>query len=620
MIVTYPLIVSKTVNPNILPGVCKALEKYVYVNETDGVIEAANQSIKNKKLKDSVFISLKNIDNKMQFRLEQMESDKTIDDYITEDWTLENWYSDDEFLSEAKPKNQTQTVKADSTDYDAAGTKVGSRSVTTVGPKPEEREKRERKTPRIDAYEKSRGEYAAKQKEIVNEPVSIGRMDSDTISTSPTWNTVRDPQGNTAAIGVKVIPFVIDNEQSLVKLLTIDRYRNKLSKNVHVQARKILKFMHRLANATWKRTIGLMFSWTGFVDKDLVKGTISKNWKNDIILQNTAFKNNMFILLNKMDLDDDFVKSASGVKKLFKLGWTSFVIADDINKVVTFCMKDYRGMCSMVNYGFLYADGRATSQVYQDIEDVRKSAGPLFRMKRRKKSMITDSLAQQKLDQYSQDILISESLLNESVVPDLLSKLKKSPKNMASDLKAITSAFKRKDYKKAGMIAKKFNPGNKKTDVNKVIDKALASDKNFKKNYDLAFRVFKNSLPKLDNATLKIGSGLMASLATINKNKNYNFKNDLKKVVMETRAKTKTLEEDNDEFANDLKVAFIFAIAGLFFLGGGITIFLFFLAKAIPIVGGVVWAAWPWVVGTVVMLYLLRFIAAAAEGGRDDGD
>ncbi len=85
-----------------------------------------------------------------------------------------------------------------------------------------------------------------------------------------------------------------------------------------------------------------------------------------------------------MDLEEDFMGSASGVKSLFKLGWTSFVVADDVNKVVHFCMNRYKGMCSMVNYGFLYTDSRSQSQVYQDIEDIRKSSGPLFRMKRKK--------------------------------------------------------------------------------------------------------------------------------------------------------------------------------------------------------------------------------------------
>jgi hypothetical protein len=444
-------------------------------------------------------------------------------------------------------------------------------------------------------------------------------MDQDSINTSPTWNTVTDQQGHTKAIGVKVVPFIIDNEESLVKLMTIDRYRTKLSKNVHTQARKVLRFMHRVANATWKKTVGFLFSWTGFVDKDLVAGTITKNWKNDIILQNTSFKQNMFVLLNKEDLDDDFVKSASGVKKLFGLGWTSFVIADDINKVVTFCMDQYKGMCSMVNYGFLYADARTQGQVFTDIEDVKRSSGPLFRMKRRRKTMITDSLAQQKLDKYSQDVMISESsIINESLMPDLMKKLKDSPKAIASNLKAIQSSFKRKDYKGASRIAEKLNPGKKKIDVSKVIDKAMITSPDFKKNYVLAHRVFKNSLPKLDPTTLKMGSGMLAGIATLNKKKGYNFKNDLKKVVIDTRSKTKTLEEDNDEFANDLRVAFIFSVVGLFIMGTGITVVLYYLMIMLPVVGGAIWAAWPAIAIVACLLYGLRFMAGAAEGGRGD--
>lgn len=611
MIVTYPLIVSKTVNPNILPGVCKALEKYVYVYKIDGVIDAANRSIALQNAKSNTFIALQNIGNRMSLKLENAESDKCIGDYITEDWDLENWYTDDEILSEAKPKSQTQTMVQGPIDP-----VTGNRTTTTTSPIPPSPPS-PHKPKEIDPYKDAQAKERGKQSVQKTEP-KIGRMDSDSISTEPTWNTVTDQQGNTKAIGVKVIPFVIDNEESLVKLMTIDRYRNKLSKNVHVQARKILRFMHRLANATWKRTIGLMFSWTGFVDKDLQAGTVTKNWKNDIILQNTAFKKNMFILLNKMDLEEDFTQSASGVKKLFRLGWTSFIIADDINKVVHFCMDEYKGMCSMVNYGFLYADARSQSQVYADIEDVRKSAGPLFRMKRRKKSMITDNLAKEKLDKYSQDILLSESSLNESVLPDLLKKIKDNPASMVSDLKAITSAFRRKDYKKASMIAKKFNPGNKNVDVNKAIDKAKNVDKEYKKNFDLAFRVFKNSLPQLDDTTLKMGSGLLASMATMNKNKNYNFKNDLKKVVLNTRSKAKTLEEDNDDFANDLKVAFVFALLGLFFMGGGITIILYFLAQAAPVVGGALYAAWPVIVTIGSILLALNIMAKAMEGGKDD--
>ena len=43
----------------------------------------------------------------------------------------------------------------------------------------------------------------------------------------------------------------------------------------------------------------------------------------------------------------------------------------------------------------------------------------------------------------------------------------------------------------------------------------------YKKNYQLAYRVFKNSLPELDDQTLKLGAGLLSGVSTLNKNKNY---------------------------------------------------------------------------------------------------
>jgi hypothetical protein len=126
MIVTYPLIVSKTVNPNILPGICKALEKYIYTHRVDGVIEAANQNIKAQNAKSGMYIALKNIGGKTQFRLENTTLDRTIEDYLTEDWSEENEAED--YVEEKK--SGTQTVVQ--TKYDAAGTKTGSSQ--TVSP------------------------------------------------------------------------------------------------------------------------------------------------------------------------------------------------------------------------------------------------------------------------------------------------------------------------------------------------------------------------------------------------------------------------------------------------------------------------------------------------------
>jgi len=608
MIIVYPLVVSKTVNPNIIPGICKSLEKYVYIHKLDSVLEVVNAEIRRRTKKSNTYLSLKAVGSMFKLKLENIEHGKTIDDYLLESKQdeYEKWFLEDDSLLEAK-KGRPQEV---STQVQGPADSDGNITTRTSSPS--------RKPTKKDAYDsafqKSKGEADFKKTQVVNEPPQIGRMEQTSITSEPTWNTVVDQQGNTHAIGVKVVPFIIQNEQSLVKLMTLDRYRSKLSKDLHKQGRKLLRWMHGLANKAWKKTIGLL-SWTGFVDKSLVKGTLTTNWKNDIILQNTYFKDKLFILLNKMDLDDEnFTTSASGIKRLFTLGWTSFIIADDINKIVSFCMESYKGMCSMINYGFLYADVRSQSQVYQDIEDIKRSAGPLFRMKRRKKSMITDNLAQYKLDQYSQDILISESYLNESVVPDLMKNIKESPKQLASNLKSMVSAVKRNDMKSFSKIVNKINPKNKKMELNKIINKLNNISPDFKKNYTLAERVFKNSLPGLQDDMIKAGSATLASIAVLNKNKKYNFKNDLKKVVTLTRSKLKSQSEDNDDFNRDLRVAYSFAIVLVVCTGIGVIGVIYALATAIPIIGSAIASYWLIIASLIGLVYAGKNLAGGLSG------
>jgi len=616
MIVVWPLIVSKTVNPNIIPGVCKALEKYIYIERMDEVIEAANISIKNANKKSSVYLALKNIGGKMSLRLENLEVGN-IEDYLIENGIVQ-YNNDEDYIDEAKKtEKQTMTTGTTSSNKKGPSPKGYSKKGSTPYIQPEIIEPKE-KDPYKDAYEKQKAQYDFDQT-VKNETPVFGKMDQTAITSEPTWNTVTDQKGNTHAIGVKVVPYIINNEQSLITLMTQDRYRTSLNANLHIQSRKVLRFMHRVANFVWSKSIGKLFGWTGFVDDDLVSGTITTNWKNDVILQNTPFEKNMFIMLNKMDLTDDFVSNAKGVKKLFALGWTSFIIADDINKTATFCLQTYKGMCSMMNYGFLYADSRSQNQVYTDIEDIKRSAGPLFRMKRRKQTMITDSLAQLKLDQYSQEILINESIyLNESIISDMFDNLKNSPQMISSNIKSMVSAVKRKDIKLAYKISKKLNPSNKNLDVNTIVSKTKSMNPGFKTNYDLAYKIFKNSLPGLDEQMLIIGSGAVAGMATINKDKNYNMKNDIKKIIIETRNRTKTLDEDNAEFTSDLKFAFAFALIAILMVGVGIVGFLYTLVTLIPAAGAVVGALWPYACFITSIMLLMKFAAAYESGGKID--
>jgi len=106
-----------------------------------------------------------------------------------------------------------------------------------------------------------------------------------------------------------------------------------------------------------------------------------------------------------MDLDSNFFEQAGGIQKLFGLGWSSIVATDDVNKRATFCMKPFNGMCSSIPYSYLYAS-LGHSKVYNDLEDVRRSAGPIFRMKGKYNKLLDCHL----LKQERNEIMLTENL------------------------------------------------------------------------------------------------------------------------------------------------------------------------------------------------------------------
>jgi hypothetical protein len=591
MIVLWPLITSKTINPIILQGVCKSLEKYVFIHRLDDVLEAANENIRKNNKKRKTYLKLQKMFGRQVLKLEDIDYD-VVGSYLSEDSSTRvggkggkggknKGGKDKKNIGDNTPRENDS--KPPKPPMKAPGAPGGGSSFPRPSFDPPEHQK--------------------------PQEVKIGKMDHNILSNEPTWQQVQDQEGNTTIIGVKVVPYIIENDQSLIKMMLSDKALKGMDRVIEMQSRKLLRIMYKIANFSWKKTAGLFLSWTGLVSKSLVKGTVTQDWKNDIYLQNTTHGPNMFIMLNKLDLEDNFTTNADGIRKLFGMGWTSFIVADDINKSVSFCMNTYKGMCSVLNYSFLYADGKSGAQVYKDIEDVRKSAGPLFRLNRRKKAMITDDLAQYKINQYSQTTLINESYLTEGLFPDILKQITNNPKKLVNNLKGISSAVKRQDFKTAYKISKRIDPGNKKNQIHQVVDRELKTNSKFKINYELSYKVLDNSIDGLPPDLLKVGSALVASLALINRDKNYNIKNDLKKIVMKTRAKA----GEKTQYEKDVKTAFIFAIITVVFTSS-ISIWLIYIILS-----------WTTIAATTItsniipliaitgMIYLIRFLAAKEE-------
>ena len=83
--------------------------------------------------------------------------------------------------------------------------------------------------------------------------------------------------------------------------------------------------------------------------------------------------------MNSMDIGADFFERTNKINQLYKMGWQSFVVTDDVNKRAFFCMKEFNGMCSAVQYNFMYnALGSEYGKVFDDLEDVKKSSSPFL--------------------------------------------------------------------------------------------------------------------------------------------------------------------------------------------------------------------------------------------------
>ena len=229
--------------------------------------------------------------------------------------------------------------------------------------------------------------------------------------------------------------------------------------------------------------------------------------------------------------------------------------------------------------------------------------------------MITDDLAQYKINQYSQSTLLNESYLSEGLFPDVLKQIKNEPKKLVGNIKAIGSAVKRKDFKSAYKISKRIDPGNKKNQIHQVVDRELKSNPKFKTNYDLSYRVFKNSIGGLPEDLLKVGSALVASLALINRDKNYNIKNDLKKIVMMTRTKA----NEKTQYEKDVKTAFIFAIITVVFISSVSIWLIFIIVSWTTIAVTTIYTNIIPLIAITGMIYLLKFLAAHEENKVETG-
>ena len=227
--------------------------------------------------------------------------------------------------------------------------------------------------------------------------MDIGTMDMQSLSAEPTWVKIDVQVGDiktSELIGVKVVPVIVKSNEKLVRILMFD-------KNVKGLHGKVLNFGRSVVKGLWK-IWQRIWSTVPLVGKG--RGTASGDARQDILLQKTIFSHskqaNIFLGINFQDLDDDlFFNNAASINKLFKKGWESFIVCDDVNRVAHFCMEEFKGMTTSLNYAMIYQT-IGQFKVYESLEDVKRSSSALFKRKMKTSKLMASALSKQKLNKY----------------------------------------------------------------------------------------------------------------------------------------------------------------------------------------------------------------------------
>lgn len=323
MIYIFPLLTSKSVNPNVIPGVCKALELYVLVYELDKIADKGSKIVNALDMAGKAAGLFAGNAGRLQMKEAEV------------------------FLPGTKA-GATQGKETAQAQQDVTKVSNAATVVSGVG--------------------KAAKEFKDKDKTNI-QSVNVNQKD---ISLAPTWVTVTGEKG-LQIVGVKVVPYLID-DTNIVELLMYDKGLNSFETFIRGAERKIAK----AAYAMWHATIGKILGTISFGQAG--RPTLGIDPKSDIIFGRTEFKDRVFVMLNNMSIPEDFMERVRDTKRLFSLGWKHLLINDDVQKKVTFCMKEFSGVCSSVPHKYIFTSvSKDMGEAYENLNDLKGAANPIFR-------------------------------------------------------------------------------------------------------------------------------------------------------------------------------------------------------------------------------------------------
>ncbi len=328
MIIVYPMLISENVNPDIIPGLAKSIENYILVYNTDKLVKQVNNSAKKLLAVGSAGVFTVGLNYAMAIAASNVEKGGGVASLLQKGKKL--------ILGEIsinKPAVNPNLLRTPAKSLEKGVEDITKKTTFKGG---------------IDRIEMPK----------LNQ-----------ISIEPTWVQVQTNSG-TKLLGVKVVPYTVKTD-SMVALLLNDSSLKMMPAITKKYSRVVIRVLLR----AWKNIKKILPG---------IKGSpVTGNAKNDIVWANTEYKKDLFICLSKLDIEQtSFEHKPAIMSKLNQLGWASMMFADDVNKHMTYCMKEFGGVCSIIPYTHIYASfGKEHSKVYTDLLDAQKATGPFFRRK-----------------------------------------------------------------------------------------------------------------------------------------------------------------------------------------------------------------------------------------------
>ncbi len=517
MIVVYPMLVSNTINYAAIPGVAKAIERYLLIHRLDDILKESRRQFKLARGR----IQLKEDGNPLteteMFYVLNEDDDKGYDDSGSllkpmaggdlEDYEFDDFDSmtqDDLEEEKERLSKEWQDLQRDSEKLERDGERLRKardefkKKAETY--RDHEKLKRERENiekerlgnekskqdldkkqfelqKAIDKLEKRKEELEKKEVKAINASSSVS-LHMESMSLEPTWMQVDRYVKNVAMkdlIGIKVVPYVIASDEKMLNLLMYDKHLRNFDSKMVALGRNIQRKVYNLYADAVSR-IPLV---GGMLDP---RASIKGDVKTDVLMAKTKFRKNIFVCINKMDLEDDFFQATHDVNKLFKLGWGSVIAMDDSKKLVHFCAEEYKGGCFAIQYSFLHSTlGKQHAKVFEDLTDVRKASGGIFSRKIPKRKVFSESILNKYLPENNNEVKLF-SLLENTILKENDFEGKKESLGVIRQIRDYLSVFRTGDVNKieANIARKtKFKNSNE-------VKKEMAKNPLFRKSYNLA--------------------------------------------------------------------------------------------------------------------------------------